>query len=138
MKKYLIILAILNVVLFTQCKQESEIEPKQMELYDLDAIKGRWRHSYEENENAYSVYRPSNYKKFPPSRFRQYFDFKDNNLCFFWVLASDDGHYEEEGVWTYDESTNTITIMMETVPIYKFIILELKEDILKLKMMSVR
>ena len=128
MKKYLIILGILNVVLFTHCEQES--------LSDLDMIERSWIHSQEEeDENGYSIYRPSDYKEFPPSRFRQYFDFKDNNVCSYLVLSPNDGHYIQEGVWEYDESTNIIKIMNETDIIFEFRIFELNKNILKLRML---
>ena len=128
MKKYLIVLGILNVVLFTHCDQEK--------VSDLDLIKGSWIHSREEDdENSYLIYRPSDYKEFPPSRFRQYFEFKDNHVCSYLVLAPNDAHYIQEGVWEYNESTNIIKIMSETDIIFEFQILELKKSVLKLRML---
>ena len=128
MKKYLIILGILNVFLFTHCKQEK--------VSDFDLIKGSWKHSYEEeDENGYSIYRPSDYKEFPLRRFRQYFDFKDNNMCFYLVLSPNDAHYIQEGIWKYDESTNIIKIISRKDVVFEFQILELDENILKLKML---
>jgi len=128
MKKYLIILGILNVFLFTNCEKEK--------ISDLDLIERSWIHSHEEDgENGYSIYRPSDYKEFPPSWFRQYFDFKDNNVCSYLVLAPNDAHYIQEGVWKYDESNNIIKIMSGTDVIFEFQILELNKNILKLKML---
>ena len=133
MKKYLFILGILSVVLFTHCEQE---KLSDLDL-DLDLIEKSWTHSQEEeNENGYSIYRPSDCKEFPPSRFRQHFDFKDNHVCSYLVLSPNDAHYVQEGVWKYDESTNTIKIMSETEVVFEFQILELDKNILKLRMLK--
>ena len=127
MKKKMIILGILNVLLFTNCEQED---------VNLNKIEGSWFHSQEEdNENGDWTFRPSDYKEFPPSRFRQYFEFKDNNVCSYLVLAPNDAHYIQEGVWKYDESTNIITIMSESEVVFEFQIIVLNKNILKLKMM---
>jgi hypothetical protein len=126
MKKYLIIIVVLNMVLFTCCTQEK--------VSDLHLIKKSWTHSgEEENENGYSIYRPSDYKEFPPSRFRQTFDFKDNRVCIYLVLAPNDAHYNQEGVWEYDESIGIITVMNGTDVVFEFKVLELNKNILKLK-----
>ena len=110
----------------------------QEQVFDLDLLKRSWLHSQEEDgENSYSIYRPSGYKEFPPSRFRQYFEFKDNNVCSYLVLAPNDAHFIQEGVWEYDESTNIIRIINETDVIFEFQILELNENILKLSMIQI-
>ena len=115
-------------ILFTY----SELE----KVFDLDLIKGSWLHSQEEDtEDGYLIYRPSDYKEFPPSRFRQYFEFKDNNVCSYLVLAPNDAHYVQEGVWEYNESTNIIKIMSEKDVIFELQIFELNKNILKLRML---
>jgi len=109
---------------------------EQEKVYDLNLIKRSWLHSQEEdNENGDWTFRPSDYKEFPPSRFRQYFEFKDNNVCSYLVLAPNDAHYIQEGVWKYDASTNIITIMSESEVVFEFQIIVLNKNILKLKMM---
>ena len=126
MKKYLIVLVILNVVLLTRCEQEKD--------YNLDLIKRSWTHSFEEDSaDDYLTYRPSNYKEFPPSRFRQCLDFKDNYVCSFLVVSPNDAHYTKEGVWEYDEPASTIKIMDENSVLVKFKILELNKNVLRLK-----
>ena len=40
-------------------------------------LKGCWTHSYEE---SYDIYRPCDYKEFPPSRYRLTFELKGNNV----------------------------------------------------------
>ena len=128
MKKYLIVIVILQVVLFTHCGYEK--------VSDLDFIKKSWQHSYEEeNTSGTLLYRPCDYKEFPPSRFRQYFEFKDNYVCVYLVLSETDGHYTIEGTWKYNESTNIVTITNETDVVFEFKILELKKNILKIEML---
>ena len=126
MKRYLIVIAVLTVVLFTHCEHE---KPS-----DLGLIERSWTHSYEEEgDNTSLIYRPSNFKEFSSSRFRQYFDFKDNNVCAYLVLSPNDAHYIKEGVWEYDESNNIIKIMNGTDIVFEFKVLELDKNILKLK-----
>jgi len=116
-------------ILFTYFEQEQVFNL-------LDLTEGSWIHSWEEDdENSCSIYRPSDYKEFPPSRFRQYFEFKENNVCSYLVLSPDDAHYIQDGVWEYDESTNIITIMSETDVIFEFQIIELDKNMLKLRML---
>lgn len=56
-------------------------------------IAGTWIHAYEEDTENNLVYRNSETYTPPPSRFRHYFIFKENNICSSLQLAPDDAHY---------------------------------------------
>ncbi len=94
-----------------------------------------WTYSYEENvEDQFEVFRPTNYKKFPPSRFRQVFNFKDNNLCEYLVLLPNDSQYMNNGNWEFDEKTNIIKIYNENSEILCiYEVIELRDNLLKVK-----
>ncbi len=104
---------------------------KEKEKSKLSLLKKTWEHSYEE---GYDVYRPSNYKKFPDSRFRGVFVFRDNDECSYFVLAPNDAHYAEKGTWKFNEKKNTLIILNKQSKIlYHWKILELTENILRVK-----
>ncbi len=96
-------------------------------------LKKEWTHSFEEDYNSVRVYRPSNYKEFQAAWFRQIYFFENNNKCSYLVLAPDDGHYFNQGIWYYKPDTQALTILdsLEQVVI-KYKIIELSDEILKL------
>ncbi len=62
-----------------------------------------WLESYEED---YGIYRPTDYRTFPESLYRQYYKFMENNECEYLVLSPVDAHYIENGFWEYIEGEN--------------------------------
>ena len=94
-----------------------------------------WTHSSEESvDGEFDIYRPSNYKEFPPRRFRQVFIFKDNKLCDYLTLSPNDAHFMKNGSWDYDEKTNIMSIYNEnSEKLYEFKVMELNDTLLKLK-----
>ncbi len=129
MRKLIFLIVILSTALvIASCKKNND------DTILISLLEKSWTQSYEENTSeSYNVYRPSDYKDFPPSRFRQVFNLKENNICDYLVLALNDGHYMENGNWEYDEKTNIIKIMnKDLIVLYEFEIIELKNDLLKL------
>ncbi len=99
-------------------------------------LKQGWVHSYEEeyNEKPYNIYRPIEYKKFPPSRYRQYLFFEDNDVCVYSELAPDDGIYDKKGKWIFNKDNNSFKILDEKNKIiYNYKIIKLTKNILKVK-----
>lgn len=96
-------------------------------------IKKEWYHSYEEEIDSIKIYRPSDYKEFPPTRFRQRYILEDNNVCQYFVLDSKDAHYYESGYWNYLAENQILQILdsnSSLVDEYK--ILALRTDLLKM------
>ena len=115
-------------VIITGCKNDHNTIQKSL-------LKKSWTHSSEESmPGEFEVYRPSDYKEFPASRYRQVFNFKDNNLCEYLVLEASDGHTLKNGNWEFDEKANVLKISNENSEVfYEFEVIELSEDLLKLK-----
>jgi len=99
-------------------------------------LQGCWTDSNEENSQGskVSIFRPCDYMVFPPSRFRFTMNLKSDSKCSWLVLAPNDGHYMQEGTWTYNEKTDELKLYnLEGKEIRKFIIEEVGENILKLR-----
>ncbi|QCX38066.1 hypothetical protein FF125_06355 [Aureibaculum algae] len=75
-----------------------------------------WLESYEE---SYGIYRPSDYKIFPESIYRQSYTFMINNECEYLVLSPVDAHYIEKGYWEYIEKDNVINIYNPDKELFK-------------------
>ena len=111
----------------TSCSNISKVAHSPM-------LEKSWTHVTEESSEQYDLYRPSDYKEFPPSRFRQVFDFKENGVCEYLFLEPTDRHTMRTGKWNLDEKTNTIKVYdQDSVLLYQFEVVEMGEDILKLK-----
>ena len=129
MRKLIVISIVLaSVILLSSCGKKPASNKVTM-------LEKSWTQSSEEKtSDEIEIYRPSNYKDFPPSRYRQIFNFKDNNACEYLVLSENDAHFMETGNWEYDDITKTIKISnSDSIMIYEFEIVELTTMILKLK-----
>ncbi len=101
---------------------------------DKSLLIGCWTDSREENvgDTDISIYRPCEYKEFPPSRFRFTMELRENNECSWLYLAPNDAHHMKEGTWMYEEKDATLVIFDENQnEIKRFKIEFLDEDILK-------
>ena len=109
-KKIVIILLGLYAIT-TSCKSSaSDLNPK----YPLEIINS-WVEYYEE---ANGTYRPSDYKSFPESRYRQYYKFMEKNTCDYLVLSPTDAHHIENGFWEYIEDENVINIYDQNMELH--------------------
>ncbi len=129
MRKLIVISIVLaSVILLSSCGKKPAANKVSM-------LEKSWTQSSEEKTtDEIEIYRPSNYKDFPPSRYRQIFNFKDNNVCEYLVLSENDAHFMETGNWEYDDNTKTIKISnSDSIMMYEFEIVELTAMILKLK-----
>jgi len=96
---------------------------------------GCWTDSREENikgSNEY-IYRPCDYKTFPPSRYRFKMNLKGGSNCSYLVLSPDDGHYMTNGSWSFNEETNELKIYDGDKEIFKCIIESVEHNLLKIK-----
>jgi hypothetical protein len=97
---------------------------------------GCWTDSREENIQGSNVfiYRPCDYKGIPPSRYRFEMILRNDSICSWLVLASNDGHYMQDGTWTFKEETNELKLYnKEGKEVRKFIVEEVEDKILKMK-----
>ena len=99
-------LFILGLILtMTACKS---IQTKKDSFNPL--LLNCWTHSYEEDKDGLKTFRPCEYKKFPPARYRNVFTLEADGKTTYLVLAPTDRHYKEDGKWTYDAKTSSLII----------------------------
>lgn len=131
MKKFLNFAGLLALTIcFIGCvKAKESTEPIQIQL-----IEKSWTSSYEENSiDSINIYRPSDYKVFPNSMFRQIFIFHAHDSCEYLVLAANDAHYMQTGIWNYNSNTKVLVILDQQSTVkYEFKIIELNHDLLKI------
>ena len=84
----------------------------QKKTINKSDIYGCWTDSFEEysNESNFKVFRPCNYDKIPPARFRYRFEIKKNGEFQWLEMAENDGHYMRKGTWTYDSKSKTLSV----------------------------
>ena len=100
------------ILLFLVSAYESNA---QKDLIDTSSIAQCWTHSVEENdlENNVNIYRPCGSKDFPVRRFRFVMELRRNGTCDWLYLAPTDAHHMKKGTWTYEESSQELTIRDE-------------------------
>ena len=107
--------------------------------FDFGDLVGNWTHSYEEETNQSDqifLYRPSNYKEFPITRYRRiYRIYHKNNSCEVYQLAANDAHFFESCTWSTEEINNEVfvTINFESSGKEEFKIIEISDDLLEIE-----
>ena len=64
----------------------------------------------EEAENGPQIFRPSDYKTFPPSRFRAKYVFHRDGTCEYLYLSPNDRHAMKSGEWTYEKGDKRLVV----------------------------
>lgn len=99
-----------------------------------DLLQKEWKHSYEESSGNIEIYRPSDYKTFAPSHFRQVYSFKNNGQCDYLVLHPADAHYMTNGTYTYNPDSKIVMVKAKDgKQVVQFEVLELGADIMKIQ-----
>ena len=75
------------------------MDEKQQGIGDLHQ---RWVHSYEEDTETESVYRPASYA-FPPARGRTGFELLADKSCKTVGIAAADGSTVTDGIWEFED-----------------------------------
>ncbi|HUH28438.1 hypothetical protein [Gelidibacter sp.] len=122
-----IVIIILGLFAFTtSCKTgASDLNPNYP-----DEIINSWLESYEE---ADGTYRPSDYKSFPESRYRQVYKFMEKNTCEYSVLSPEDAHDIENGFWEYIEDENVINVYNQNMKLHeKLKVISISANLLQL------
>ena len=92
-----------------------------------------WVNSVEEQTQTEKaqIYRPADFKRFPPSRFRMQYIFHKNGDCEWYYLSPDDAHRFKSGKWRIDSNTNLLQIVKrDSMDSYR--IIELTKEILRI------
>lgn len=100
-------------------------------------IERGWANAVEEQKNdGVLIYRPFGYKELPLLRYRHSFIFEQNGQGKTYVLAPHDGHYYEPISWDYHITTHTLIIGNAKTGAIRYKVLELADNILKLKQLE--
>lgn len=129
MKKYLFLF--LSFILISCQENSNPITPGT----EIENLFKSWTNSFEVQgtNSKVRIFRPSDYKEFPLSRYREVLIFEKDNTCSYLVVAPTDGLYFEKGKWSVIEmKENIFAIFDSTQKLYKkFQIVELRSDLLK-------
>jgi hypothetical protein len=99
-----------------------------------NAIVGHWVHSYEEDSLGVQAYRPSAYR-FPPSRGREGWEFRDDGTAIRWAIAAADGAEADSGRWSLsDARLLTITTKASALP-FRYTVVHVDSSLLKLQIL---
>lgn len=108
----------------------------QTEMINQPKLIGCWVDSGEEYQanSDVKIFRPCDFKVFPPSRYRYKLELKAHSLCSWLYLAPNDAHYMVNGTWTYDDNTKVLKIFDGSVTnVKQFTVIEVGKDVLKMK-----
>jgi hypothetical protein len=100
---------------------------------DVKLLCRSWTHSREEGEG---IYRPTESKKFPASRFREVYVFKKDGTCEWLSLSPTDAHRMTKGTWKSDDKNPRLIQIFgqkKDSPAKSLQVVELKDDVLKIK-----
>ncbi len=94
-----------------------------------------WMHSREEQESNSDdrIFRPCDYKEFPPSRFRQSYTFNSDGSCKYLFLAPTDGHYNKDATFTFDNESKELVIKKKEGGEMRMQLLTLEKDLMLIK-----
>ena len=108
---------------------------KDSTTIDLSFILKCWTNSREEAaQSSTSIFRPCNYKTFPPSRFRDQIQFELDGKCLYLYLAPNDAHHLVPGKWIYDKPNQNILITDTTGHIvYNFKVISISKDLFRVQ-----
>jgi hypothetical protein len=123
-------LLIFSLVIFTFSGFSTCIEKAESELL------GCWVNSREESKvpSVSTIFRPCDFKEFPPSRFRFTFELMKAGKCKIGMVGPTDAHYMENGTWAFDKKTNLLELFnAEGNSHRKFEVLDFGENLLELK-----
>jgi hypothetical protein len=119
----------LSTLLLIQSKCNSD----QSKNKPSSSIIGCWKHAYEEQKDgSLQFFRPCDSKDWPPSRFRQFYDFKSDGTYSYLWLSPIDAHKVKTGSWSFDENAMTLSLQNADGKAEKMKITEFSPDIIKI------
>jgi hypothetical protein len=108
--------------------------PGSLSGIDTDYLCRHWVHSVEEQTRGEKalIYRPSDFKQFPASRFRMQYVFYKNGDCEWYYLSPDDAHGFKSGKWRIDSKEKDVLQIVKRDSMESYRIIELTKDILRI------
>jgi hypothetical protein len=118
------------IFIISGCSDNSIVSEQN---FNLSNLYKEWIHAYDEETDSVQIYRPSDFKEFQASWFRQVYEFNSDNSCKYLVLSPTDAHYFEDGIWDYTSTNELLKIFdINGNIITEYKIVELNENLLKL------
>ena len=107
-------------------------------LINLEYLCKQWVHSSEEQKptDKAQLYRPSDFKHFPPSRGRMKYIFYKNGDCEWYFFSPDDAHHFKPGKWQIDPNDKRILRITKGDATESYRVLELTKDILRIALIE--
>ncbi|MEK6568365.1 MAG: hypothetical protein AABZ27_06495 [Candidatus Omnitrophota bacterium] len=129
---FTLLFLIVIVVFFQKIPHSLAVQEDMRYLYQT------WFHSYEEQDNRegpFEIYRHEGFKKFPASRFRGEYRFKEDGSCQWLALHPTDAHYLKSGTWEVSrDETQVILIYDQQQNLQEsFRIIEIQKDLLRIE-----
>jgi hypothetical protein len=105
---------------------------KAMRTYG-SALFQHWTHSYEEDKNEMTTYRPASFA-FPPSRGREGFEIKEDGTYIRHAIGRADAPEKMMGTWEMKGKNTLIISMTETkIPPFEVKILSVEQNMLTIQ-----
>jgi hypothetical protein len=102
-----------------------------------DDLYQHWIHSSEEEKtDSEQIFRPKDFKEFPPSRFRMQYIFRKNGECEWYFLSPDDNHRFKTGTWRIDPNDKNILQITKDGTTETYRIKELTKNVLRIALME--
>ena len=104
-------------------------------ISELELI-GCWTDSREENktDSELNIYRPCEFKTFPPSRYRFTMELKANQKCSWLYLAPNDAHHMVDGTWAFNKESGILEIIdLQGSSMQRFIVIGLEKNLMKIE-----
>ncbi|MBS1652747.1 MAG: hypothetical protein JSU07_12130 [Bacteroidetes bacterium] len=106
-----------------------------------DTFYKKWIASTEENDNTkgINIYRPIDFKAWPPIRFRPQFDFKKDGKCIWLKLEPNDMQNFEEGLWKFYKKSSRLAIYdTKGKMVYHFHLQKIEDNSISLKLIDIK
>jgi hypothetical protein len=93
-----------------------------------------WTHSFEEQTDSVQIFRPTNSRQFPISRFRQILEFHSDSTCNYLAVGTNDYTYMVAARWSIISHNDRILAIFDTTGelAFRFKVVELQQDLLRL------
>jgi hypothetical protein len=127
------LLVMLALVSYSPTSKSTAADAMPLAGIDTADLCRHWVHSVEEQtkKGKAQIYRPSDFKRFPPSRFRMQYVFYKNGDCEWYYLSPDDAHRFKSGTWRIDSKDKNVLQIVKRDSMESYRIIELTKDILR-------
>ncbi len=139
-KLAVVVLSFFALALTSGCREDPQQTGTTKDI-DLSYLFRSWIRSYEEEPRtqtgSVNIFRPIEFKQFPPSQFRMRYIFSEDGKCEWLFLHPTDAHFMKQGTWRTDPQDSRVILIYDAnrklVESVSFRIIEIGEDLLRVK-----